>query len=40
MIGVPDDPVGQKDDAEGKAKPAGAQETGSTTTTDASDAPK
>jgi hypothetical protein len=33
MFGVPDDPVG-------KDKPAGAQETGSSTRTDASDAPK
>lgn len=40
MVGVPDDPVGKKDDDAGKAKPAEAQETGSTTTTDASDAPK
>lgn len=42
MFGVPDDPVGQKrdGDASGKAEPAEAQETGSITTTDASDAPK
>jgi hypothetical protein len=33
MFGVPDDPVG-------KGKPAGAQQTGSSTRTDASDAPK
>jgi hypothetical protein len=33
LVGVPDDPVG-------KSEPAGAQETGSTTTTDASDALK
>jgi hypothetical protein len=40
MVGVPDDAVGKKDDDAGKEKPAGASETGSTTTTDASDAPK
>jgi hypothetical protein len=39
VFGVPDDPVG-KDPPEGKAKPAEAQHPGSTTTTDASDAPK
>lgn len=46
MVGVPDDPVGKKPDgdagdgAPGKAEPAEALQTGSTTTTDASDAPK
>lgn len=43
MVGVPGDPVGKKPDEDqdqGKAGPAGAQETGSTTMTDASDAPK
>lgn len=43
MVGVPDDPVGKKNDEDpdaGKDKPAGAPETGSITTTDASDAPK
>jgi hypothetical protein len=40
LVGVPDDPVGKKDDDAGKAKPAGAQETGFTTKTDASDAPQ
>ncbi len=37
VFGVPDDPVGRKDDDEGKAEPAEAQETGSSTMTDASD---
>jgi hypothetical protein len=40
MFGVPDDPVGGEGDAPGKTEPAEAPETGSTTTTDASDAPK
>lgn len=40
MFGVPDDPVGKTGDDAGKAKPAEALSTGSTTTTDASDAPK
>ncbi|MFC0243676.1 gene transfer agent family protein [Rhodopseudomonas telluris] len=40
LIGVPDDPVGRKDDDPGKEPPAEAQQTGSSTTTDASDAPK
>ncbi|MET4721913.1 hypothetical protein ABIF63_006019 [Bradyrhizobium japonicum] len=41
MVGVPDDPVGKQPDGDdqGKAEPAEAQQTGSTTTTDASDAP-
>ncbi|MCK1684243.1 gene transfer agent family protein [Bradyrhizobium sp. 147] len=41
MVGVPDDPVGKKPDGDdqGKAEPAEAQQTGSITTTDASDAP-
>lgn len=46
MVGVPDEPVGKdpgkdpaKVDDEGKAEPAGAQQTGFTTQTDASDAP-
>lgn len=48
MVGVPNDPVGKKPDGEeagagkeelGKAEPAEAQQTGSITTTDASDAP-
>lgn len=45
MVGVPDDPVGKKPDDppagddQGKAEPAGAQQTGSTMTTDASDVP-
>lgn len=42
MVGVPDDPVGKQPGAEGeqgKAEPAEAQQTGSTTQTDASDAP-
>lgn len=38
MVGVPDDPVGKKDDDQGKEQPAEAPETGSTTKTDASDA--
>ncbi len=40
IAGVPDDPVGTKDDDAGKAEPAEAQETGSSEKTDASDAPK
>ncbi|WP_375414625.1 gene transfer agent family protein [uncultured Bradyrhizobium sp.] len=40
MFGVPDDPVGKSSDDAGKGEPAEAPETGSTTTTDASDAPK
>lgn len=44
MVGVPDDPVGKKDEPgegdQGKAGPAEAPETGSITTTDASDDPK
>jgi hypothetical protein len=45
IFGVPkDDPVGgapgDEDDPPKKAEPAGAKETGSTTTTDASDAPR
>lgn len=45
MVGVSDDPVGKKPgddsgaDQSGKEQPAGATETGSFTTTDASDAP-
>lgn len=42
MVGVPDDPVGKDPaagDDQGKAEPAGAQQTGFTTMTDASDAP-
>jgi hypothetical protein len=39
IVGVPDDPVGAKDDA-GKELPAEATQTGSSTTTDASDALK
>jgi hypothetical protein len=40
MFGIPDDPVGKVVDDAGKEGPAEAPETGSTTTTDASDAPK
>jgi hypothetical protein len=43
MVGLPDDPVGRKPDEgpdQGKAGPAGAQETGFSTMTAASDAPK
>lgn len=39
LIGVPHDPVGDQSDA-GKAEPAEATQTGSSTLTDASDAPK
>jgi hypothetical protein len=41
LFGSPqDDPVGSQGDDAGKAKPAEAPDTGCTTTTDASDAPK
>lgn len=42
MVGVKNDPVGKRDtegDASGKAGPAGADQTGFSTMTDASDAP-
>lgn len=40
LVGVPDDPVGKAPDDTGKATPPAAENTGSSTTTDASAAPR